>query len=71
MDPVLTGGKPRYYLDSDLVLQEWVRIENTAKGRTNLIGEKWVDVEIFDDLESKEEAIEKLQKLGLNFPLKR
>lgn len=61
------GGKAHFYLDSDLVLQEMVKTIQFPSGKSN---ETWADVEIFEDLESKETAIEELQKQGVFVQLK-
>ena len=59
-----------YCLDYDMVLQEEVKILKDDPGEGHYYVREWQDVETFDDLETKEVAIEKLQKLGVNIPLK-
>lgn len=60
-------NKKFYFLDNELVLQELIKVE---KADLKVV-EEWKDIEVFDDLESKEQAIEKLQKMGYFTLLKR
>ena len=60
------SGQANHYLSADLVLQEMVKVKDFG----GKITEEWSDLEIFDDLETKEKAIEDLQKLGVFIPLK-
>lgn len=58
------NGEP--YLSSEKILQQFV----TVKTGPLTYDKNWVDVETFEDYESKEKAIEDLKKLGINVDLK-
>ena len=60
-------ANPKYYLNSDLVLQEMVKVRREG---TKFLRDEWRDLEVFDDLESKERAHEELQKKGVFTVLK-
>ena len=69
--PPKSGGSPLYGAKSTPAITTYRTLQEKVKVKEN--GKtvyRWEDLETFDDLESKEKAVEELQKQGVYVPLR-